>query len=234
MRKTLLPLGLLLTVALASAAEPHTWTDATGKTFVGEMVSANKVEITIRGSNGVISRYPRNLLSAKDLAYADQAGSAIPIEVKLDVSRVKFSVATDNSTQGVTITTEEWGYYITLNSKTMHAASNLRVDYQLYVRQAKLGETMSSQPLKNRAGVKNIPKLDAGGKTNFKTIGVPARLVQLQQGYYWTATGHSEDVNDKLEGIWVRVFQGSTMIAEYASSETFKKGGWPVEKNPAK
>ncbi|MEI6861046.1 MAG: hypothetical protein WCL04_02215 [Verrucomicrobiota bacterium] len=231
MKRILLPLVSLVGAALvlAAAAPAHIWTDVNGQTFSGELVSSNQAEVSIRAANGTVSRYARSLLSAKDLAYADQAGGAIPIDVKLDVSRVKFNASDDNSHEGQTITTEAWGYDIALTSKTMRAASNLRVEYQLYVRQAKLGEIISSQPLLNRPGSKTIGKLDAGGKISFKSDPVTTRLVKLKQGYYWTETGHSESVNDKLEGIWVRVFQGQTMIAEFTTNDTFKKAGWPVE-----
>jgi hypothetical protein len=162
------------------------------------------------------------------------AAAAAPIEVKLDVSRLKFSTKDDTSNTGYTVTTEQWGYDIALTSKTMRPATEIRVEYQLYIRQAKLGQTPSSQPLKNRPGTKTIAKLDAGGKSSFKTDSAAARQVKLLPGYVWKETGRGEDVSDKLEGIWVRVFQGTTMIAEYASSETFKKGGWPVEPKAGK
>ncbi len=92
---------------------------------------------------------------------------------------------------------------------------------------------MSSQPLKNRAGAKTISTLEANGKTGFKTTSVAARQLHLLPGFYWKATGRSEDVDDRLEGIWVRVYQGKTQIAEFVSSETFKKAGWPTT-TPAK
>ncbi len=215
----------------APAATSRTWTDTQGHTFVGEFVDSNKAEITIRSPAGDTFRIARAMLSAKDLKYADQAESAQPITATLDVSRVKYSVSVQRESHH-TITTENWGYDITLTSKTMHPASGLPVEYQLYVRQAILGETMSSQPLKNRPGQQTLPTLDAGGKASFKTASAAAKLVALDSGYYWTKTGKSEDVNDKLEGIWVRVFEGKTMIAEYLSSEAFRKGGWPVEKKP--
>ena len=167
-------------------------------------------------------------------AAAPVSAAEPPIEVKLDVSRLKFGAQDDNSNQGYTITTENWGYSIALTSKTMRPGTGIRVEYQLYVRQAKLGQTPSSQPLKNRAGAKAIAKLDAGAKADFKTDSVVARQVKLLPGYVWKETGKSEDVTDKLEGIWVRVFQGNTMIAEYASSESFKKAGWPKPDKPGK
>jgi hypothetical protein len=111
----------------------------------------------------------------------------------------------------------------------MHPATGLRADYQLYIRRAKLGESMSSQPLINRHGSGPIANIDAGGKVSFRTDSAAANILVLQPGYHWKKTGTYDSVNDKLEGIWIRIFQGNTMIAEYLSEQSFRKGGWPVD-----
>ena len=217
------------------ALEPsRTWTDPQGRTLTGTFVEANVQEVTVQRDNGTLVHIPRTMLSKDDLAYADQAQAAKPIAVVIEVSRTQIGPSNTNETTQITTMTQTMGFSVTLNNQSKQAGQNLKVEYQIYYRKGEPGKSIMTQPLEHKGGVNAIAALDALQKVNFRTDGVTIthrtpRTVDngtITTEYRWP-TGGQETVDDKVDGIWVRVFQNDHLIGEYISSEDYRKGGWP-------
>jgi hypothetical protein len=217
--------------AAAAPAKPRNWTDNYGRTIAGDFVEADATEVTIRRPDGTIVRIPRDLLSPADLAFADQAQSSKPITVKLEVSRTKFGSARDDkSVEGLTTTTDQWGYNVVVINQTRLPGKELRADYVLYVQQAQQRKgTLTDGAKIHRSGSEKIAVLELMGRASFRTNSIATKKHELQPGWVWGQTGNTDQVIDTLEGIWLRVYQGNTLIAEFLSSESFRKAGWPSD-----
>ncbi len=156
---------------------------------------------------------------------------ARPLTVKLDVSRLRFGSTRDETkVKGEIITTDQWGYNVTVGNQTRRKGENLRADYVLYVSQATLKQGVQAKAAQiHRGGTWTIASIDLMGSVSFHTTSIPTKKIELQPGWSWSKTGNTDQVIDTLDGIWLRLYQGETMIAEFVSSDSLRKGGWPSD-----
>ncbi len=217
----------LAAVAIANAEQSRIWTDKKGRTISGEYVEANVQYVTVRLDNGRTVQIDRSTLSADDLAYADKMVGSKPIEVKLEVSRAKFGSSV-TETKAKVITSEQWGYEVVLNNQSLQTGKNLRVDYQLYVRTGVVGGVSSTGKLVNRSGSAPIDHIESNGKASIRTSATTLKTDVMQPGWVRSDETGDQDITDRLEGIWVRVYQDNKIITEYVSNEAFRKNGWPI------
>jgi len=226
-RHLLTVLSLLLAVVRLSAAEAHTWTDTQGRTLKGEFVEATAKEVTVRREDGTVVHIDRSLLSAEDLTFADQAQANRPIAVRIEVSRGKFSSQRSETAARIT-TMEQWGYVIKVTNTTSLSGQNVRCEYRLFVRPASSpgAATPKNAYLSSKAGKHLIGNLIARGADNFRTETIDTMVIELKPGYVWTETNNNDAITDKLEGIWLRVYQNDKIIGEYLSADSLRKEGW--------
>lgn len=69
-----------------------------------------------------------------------------------------------------------------------------------------------------------VPAIAHGGTGSFETSSVKLKRTTLDPGYYYINQKRSA-TTDKLDGIWIRLYQGDRMVAEYLSSSTLAKNG---------
>jgi hypothetical protein len=236
MKRLPIILAWLLAVGTLSALETaRTWTDTEGRTLTGVFVEATTQEVTVQRDDGSLTHIPRALLVAADLAYADKVQAARPITVLIEASRTQINQSKTTETKEIITVAQDLGFGITLTNQSKQAGQNLRVDYQLYYRRGAAGKSIMAQPLEHQGGSDPIAKLESLEKLNFRTTAVTIRnqtprTVDRANGtleYRWP-TGTQETVYDKLDGIWVRVYQNGALIGEYLSSEDYRKDGWPA------
>jgi hypothetical protein len=236
---------LLLVWAFAAAMLPaletsRTWTDTQGRTLTGVFMEANVQEVTVKRDDGTVVRIARALLSKADLDYADQAQAAKPIAVGIEASRAQIGGTKTSETKEITTVSQQMGFSITLTNQSKQAGQNLRVEYQIYYRKGQPGVSILKQPLDHQGGSQAIDKIDTLEKTNFRTTAVtitnqtPKTTTDgnITTTYHWPSGGQ-ETVYDKLDGIWVRVYQNDELIGEYLSSEDYRKDAWPGATPPA-
>jgi hypothetical protein len=113
---------------------------------------------------------------------------------------------------------EQWGYTVTIENQGFKALSNLQVKYIIYSKHEQLG--IKGPPRKaTKTGDYTITSLDSLGKTSFDTDSVKlnhAALVGPMGGYSYFGNGAKPTADDSLTGIWIRVYQGGNLFAEYA------------------
>jgi hypothetical protein len=225
-RPVILLVWLLAVAALPAEDAARTWTDTQGRTLSGVFVEASAQEVIVRRQDGSIAHLPRTSLSADDLAYADKAQASKPVSVTIDASRSKFTTKT-TETPNLTTYVDGWGFNVNLT--TLLQGHNLRADYQLYYRRTKkMGDELAAQPLAHQGGTATLDELKPKGTASFRTTTVAITIEQLRDGT-WAVLRSGTYTDTKLEGIWVRLFENDQMIGEYASSEEFRKAGWPAD-----
>jgi hypothetical protein len=114
---------------------------------------------------------------------------------------------------------QQWGYTINLENTTFKPMENLEVKYIIFYSQEKLGQ--KGPPLKqHKNGSNTVNDLAAGAKASFDTDSVTltkAALLGPPGGFEYYANGARSKAEDKLTGVWVRVYKDGNVFAEYAN-----------------
>lgn len=150
-------------------------------------------------------------------------------DIALELSRVRFDSRkskkdiklSDGSTAegGLAITEEDWGYTITLKNNTGKPVENLRADYILYTKVDEIKNTGRQPTRRAKAFTTTFDPLPANGRISAKTDTVLTRETKLRGGMQWAGTGDN-DTRDTLAGIWLRIYQGDTLVLESANPTT--------------
>lgn len=73
-------------------------------------------------------------------------------------------------------------------------------------------------------GEMTVPAIAHGETGSFETASVKLKRTTLDPGYYYVNQKRSA-TTDKLDGIWIRLYQGDKMVSEYMSSSGLAKSG---------
>ncbi len=217
----------------AAEAEWRTLTDSQGRAIRAQIVSATDNEVTIKREDGQTFTLPLAQLSEKDQkdlrAYAKANPPAIPAgALELQLSRGKFDTLVSKETitlvggkivkDGLVITTEKWGYTVSLKNRTDHELSGVRLDYVLFARQDQAGNPKSSdQKFRQKRYRTNVEPIAVFSQTDVRTNTIDTRKTQLQGGIVWKDSGGDSTTRDTLYGIWLRVYVGDQLLIEQAN-----------------
>jgi hypothetical protein len=94
----------------------------------------------------------------------------------------------------------------------------------IFYKKEELGKRTADKP-ERQTGSFTIGALKSHEKKSFTTNSVELKKAHLNNGYYFEDGGR-QAAQDTLGGIWVRVMQGATQIAEYANPSILLKEKW--------
>lgn len=230
-------LAALASVSLASA---RTLTAADGRAIEAEVLGfdgTDKVKIK-RADTGQTFSLPIATFSESDqaalraeAAEAAKKPAALPVgAVTLELSRAKFDTRREEKEvtltngrvvkDGIAITEEDWGYGISLRNTTPRPIEGLRGEYILFVKVDKPGGGAKSDGRLRRTRAKlAFEPIPVGGRITARTEAITARKTELAGGIVWRESGDSK-TRDTLHGIWLRVYQGDTLVLESSSPGT--------------
>jgi hypothetical protein len=203
----------------AAPAPPHTFTDQYGRTFAGEIVEVSGAQVKIRRAEDAetftldIAR-----LSEADAAFVTQWQKDHEVfRLRVEASTYHSPVRTNSSRDASRLTQNmEMGYEIKLSNDNFAPASGLRFEYNVFVLKSSTayGALLSSR-------IKAKGPLD---KIAFKQTAV----VKTSPLAYNKTSSMSGDANAtaELKGLWVRVFSGDRLVAEFLSNEKLRAEGW--------
>lgn len=227
-------LGLL--AAACGAANARTLTAADGRSIEADVVGfegEDKVVIR-RADTGRTFTLPITSFAEADraalraeAAEAAKKASVLPAgAIALELSRSKFDTRrekqsielSDGTTRkdGITITEEDWGYSVTLRNTTTRPISGLRGEYILFVKVDAAGDNAARGDgrLKRTRGRIAFDPVPQSGKITARTDSITAVKRELASGIVWSS-GDTK-TRDTLHGIWLRVYQGDTLVVESA------------------
>lgn len=113
-------------------------------------------------------------------------------------------------------------YDITVANKGLKDTPPLDVKYVVFVQRERLGEKKGLEQIQRVAGAKSIDPIKSNGKivVTTETIG----LNKSRVGGDWIySDGGKISAKDSAKGIWVKLYQGETMVAEYSLPTTIKE-----------
>lgn len=234
--------ALALSPAVAPLSEARTLTAADGRKIEAEVVGFEGTEkVTIkRADTGQTFTLPITTFDEvdqgrlrKEAAEAAKKPQALPAgavtldllsRARFDTRREKQDVTLTNGgvrKDGITITEEDWGYGVTLRNTTARAIEGLRAEYILFVKVDAAGddEARGDGRLKRTRHSMSFDVLPVGGRATARTEFITARKRELASGIVWKGSGDTK-TRDTLHGIWLRVYQGDTLVLESASPGT--------------
>jgi hypothetical protein len=116
---------------------------------------------------------------------------------------------------------QKFHYVITVANPSTAEVPDLEVRYSIFVDRQRIGEKADvdhPQRIKGRQKIEPIKSLGEGIATT-KDVGL--KQSNLSGGYYY-ANGGRISAKDAIKGIWVRVYHGDAMIAEYVNPSTIQ------------
>jgi hypothetical protein len=111
---------------------------------------------------------------------------------------------------------EECTYDITVTNNSLKDAPALTVKYAIFVQMERLGEKANVQHSKRVNGSEDIPALKTQEKATVTTKSFDLMRQNLQAGWSYKNGGRA-NAKDTVKGIWVKVFDGKTVVGEYAN-----------------
>ena len=238
-----LPRTLVLAALLAAGPAPllpgRTLTAADGRTIEAEILGFDgleKVRVKRADTGQTFTLALATLSEADQKALraeaAEAASKPVPLQkgdVVLELSRLRFDTRKAEGDSALNITEEDWGYTITLKNNTAKPVEKLRAEYFLYVKVDALKNSAAQPRVRREKFTLAFETLPAGGRLSARSGAVTTHKTELKSGYYWEGTNDTK-TRDTLEGIWLRLYQGDTLVLESASPASLAvPGKWTAD-----
>lgn len=236
--------SLLFLTALPSPAAPRTFTDTKGRKIEAEVVRVSGSKVTLKLANGKTSTIPISLLSDRDQMFVkvwsevdkkSPGGKKSKPEIPDNVTyRLVLEVDKERSKKGTTVRenvaevrADEWIYEVEIQNRSRVNLEGLEMSYRIYVDPvASKKISFLEDPPKFYGGRVEIAPVADGRKVMAKTG--PAIVKELElDGDRVFNDGSRNDLEDKLEGVWIKLWHGDRKVGEFKSnSSTVKKATW--------
>jgi len=162
-----------------------------------------------------IAAFAAVFLSSLVLGQAAHAGMtqiAISVSPKKSAGQEKHA---NNVTQQETL----FQYAVKLTNKSFAAVSGLSAQYRIFIRDDSGKGSVSQQKLKREEFTATIPDMPNAGTYTFDTEAVKLHKSLLDGDRYYL-NGARNKSEDKVAGVWIRIFQGDKVVGEYINPST--------------
>ena len=232
--RSILPIVCLVLLALSPAShciagDSRTFTDLKGQKITAEIVSVEDSTVTF-SIKGKEIPYPVSKLSEPDQKHVQawaalhSPGSAGKVTIegkKKREERIKTQAANK------TVVREDWVFEITVSNDSSDNLQGLELRSRIYKWNAQVGG--DKPKLEVVTSKQEIKELAGGSKKTSHKIPLVSIYTTVLDGTY--ADGSNPRKEDRLEGAWVRLYQGHKLLGEFKNdTSTLKKEKWPEEK----
>jgi hypothetical protein len=203
--------------------------DQQGNKVEGQIqnVSKNEVILKLRDGRSIPAKLEK--LRDEDVAYVQQWLVANKLGrgdfFKVKASRLKSVLKRDKSSN-IDVELSEAGYEITVRNNAYMTLRDLRVEYLIFKKDDAFGKDshdINRVSFKSRNVIETLPLYE---ETSFITDSIKLEKRQLDAGWDFT-DGSKHKMEDRLGGIWLRIYSGDLMIAEYSDpSFLMKREEW--------
>ncbi len=154
---------------------------------------------------------------------------AVAGDFDLQISAQKKTHQGEKSTAGpggISKAKETCAFEITVNNNSSKDTPQLEARYIVFVLREQLGEKKGVDPTERVKGSKPIEPIKAHNKAVIQTDDIALKQSSLTGGWHYDAGGKI-NAKDATKGIWIKIFQGDTVVGEYALPSTIKdKENW--------
>lgn len=207
----------LLALPFACGEEYRTFSDTQGRKIEAAVLAVEGDRVRIRRADGPALWADLSLFSSEDQSYikawAKKASvqNAI-IEVSQDSEKVELERFSERKIKGLLEETWKEKVHIRVKNNGVDPLHNLRVEYQVFKFESDLAaEKRGGGAIKRISGSSRIEELKVREEAVVNPEPIPMRETKLKGNYYWTAGGERKSA-DEIEGVWVKVFIGDTLV----------------------
>lgn len=236
---------LFLLFVLPAAAELRTFTNQKGVKIKAEITAVAGDKVTLRLANG-----KEYTISVESLSLGDQivVKAWEPKEGKVDAGKsgkstlvvpdnvsYKFEFKADKKrlakgskgrVDSGELKTDKWGYEVSIENKSRVNLEGLEMSYRIYVDPEASAKIGFDTPPKFYGARTKVASVADGASVVVTTGSVPLTELELDSDYVFK-DGSRNDLEDKLEGIWIKIWHGDKKVAEFKSNKsTVKKAKW--------
>lgn len=123
-------------------------------------------------------------------------------------------------------TSQNWVGEINIENRTFKPSPELKLAYIVFVKRQELGQKEGADQVDQIRGDIKVGVLQGREKASFNTSEVTLKQQELDGGYYYRNGGRRK-ASDSVMGVWVKLFDGTKEVAEYANPSTIKaKNKW--------
>lgn len=233
MNARIIPLILsILAAGFCQAAEFRTFTDAQGREMDAKITRVSGEDVYIERRDGLSTRVAISIFSQEDQDYIRKWEELNFL--KSGVIKVRFSEEeSDSNTSsggGIKETRYEAGYEIIIENTSTRDLKDIHIEYLML----KFGDRVAAKKrsegkFERQKGKLKLPSLAQREEARLATETFRMLETELEPGWVWAGGegGKARESKDKLEGIWVKIYSGDTLILEDARPETMmRKEPW--------
>jgi len=114
-----------------------------------------------------------------------------------------------------------WTGEIKLENVGRQPSGPMRCKYVIYVKRQELGRKMGEEKSEEISGELDVPALKRGAVFSATTSEVTLRQQSLSAGYYVKDGGQGK-ASDSVSGVWLKLLNGNTEVAEFVNPPTIK------------
>jgi hypothetical protein len=225
MNKYLIYVLPILLPVVAVCSDFRIFTDKQGRQMLAKINQVSGDEILIERSDGLATKVSALIFSPEDQAFIrewtrEQILKEGAIEARFS-NKESEKVSTSNG--GIRSTKYEVHYEVILKNTTDQEISDIHVEYLMLKFEDKVGAKKRSEgELERKKGKAHVQRILSRKEIRLSTENFPMLETELEAGYTWGGSegGKSRDSEDRLEGIWVRVYVGDTLALEKARPQS--------------
>ena len=114
---------------------------------------------------------------------------------------------------------EKWRYEVQIVNGGFKAAPALKAKYIVFVQRQELGGKAGTDPVEKSKGEADVAALLSHGTGSFTTNEILLKGGSLVGEYHFRNGGRVK-VQDVIQGIWIKLFDGTTEVCDYANPRT--------------
>jgi hypothetical protein len=149
-----------------------------------------------------------------------------PVKVEVTADRKRVETGAPVFARDASSITEKFVYEIKVQNRTFADVPALDLRYLIFVERQKLGERKESDTVDRITGSAKVEPLNRKTMVGTATTSEFVMMKHTIAGDFYFANGGRQKVADNVLGIWVKVFNGAKLVAEYTNPSTVTKRGW--------
>ncbi len=114
---------------------------------------------------------------------------------------------------------ENASYTINITNNSSKDTEALDVKYIIFVERERVGQKKGTEQIEPIKGSAKAEPIKARQKTSVNTEPVTLHEAGLQGNYIYSGGGKLK-AKDSVKGLWIKVYQGDKVVAEYANPST--------------
>ncbi len=140
------------------------------------------------------------------------------VDFRIEKKKESAEKSDDMST---TVKSEKWRYEVHMTNKAFRDLLGVRVDYIVFFNE--VATTRGKvKTLRKESGSYDVGTVPNSKTTTFNTEAVELTKTQLKAGWI-TLDGSRPRAADTLAGIWIKVYEGETLLAEYSNPASLRR-----------